>query len=182
MTLPTRPLPNKKNDTQSISVRLPAELVDMMDECTSEWNMNRSKLIAMSILEYVTSNRCASCGALNPSAGRICSVCGQVLGRDDKFDDALLRISERIISESGLPSEMPGGYHPHFVISETMDDRTPRYSVNYVIHSPDGDVLIPADKKTVFEIQQQDIATEMMEKEYSVELSNGKKMKVIFED
>ena len=173
---------NTKKDSQSISVRLPAELVSIMDERAKEWNMNRSKLITQGIAEFVFSKKCPSCGIVNPSLGKICSVCGQPLDRDEELEEALHNISERIMSESGLPTEMPGGYYPHFTISKTVKDRNTQYAVNYLIHSPNGDVLVPAEKQTVYYIHPQDIADEIMEKEFSVVLSNGKKMKVVFED
>ena len=172
----------EKNDTQPVSVRLPLELVELMDKRSEEWNSSRSKIITKSVAEYVFSKKCLVCGIENPGAGVICSVCGQPLDLDEKLTDVLHELKADIISESGLPVEMPGGFEPCFHISSQMKDRVNRYFVDYTITSPDGDVLIPLEKKSEFPISQDAISKRLEQKEYSVVLSNGKKMRVIFEE
>lgn len=171
-----------KNDSQPVSVRLPRRMVSIIDERSKEWNASRSLIIVEGVYAYIFSKKCLVCGTANPGDGKICSVCGQPLNLDEKLSEVLQEIKTDIISKSDLPIEMPGGFEPHFGLSVTTKNRINTYSVNYSVYGPDGDIFVPLDKETEYPIDREEISKRLEQKEYSVVLSNGKKMRVIFEE
>lgn len=81
-----------RGDTKIVSVRLPVDLVNKIDEYLFKYDIaNRTLFIEEACKQRLFSLKCPSCHALNPENGKKCSVCGADL---DTFKRALSEFEE----------------------------------------------------------------------------------------
>ena len=83
---------NATSDTTKqlpVSLRLPENILKKIDEVAEDTGSSRSAVLVKAINNYITSPRCIRCGAINPSGGINCAVCGTPLYSEDELIYAL---------------------------------------------------------------------------------------------
>jgi len=82
-------MPQKKEEEElfSVCLRLDAKLVEKVEfDWRAKQYRNRTSYVSDALSSFIEGIRCPTCGAINPKAGRICSVCLRPLPKEKNLN------------------------------------------------------------------------------------------------
>lgn len=139
----------EKIKTETLSVRLPADLVAALEKYAEIYKVTRTSAVGYALYFLFNCKRCLFCGAHVPQGSFCCPKCGRQMYENEVVEELSAKFIEDYVSENNLPSGDDNGYvHNYDLVCKENETGAPCFSVEYTLITPRGDVLKPEKEPT----------------------------------